>query len=374
MKNELSLIEEQSIKAVRFAHRLLLTACFAAFIFSFSPTEMTVYRGAVGELNALLGADLRKLQLQGALKNDRFNQAYSHVQSLLSNYGLSLFTGGQSNNIFAIQPDPPRMDWVSLDEINQFITQLSQISVSITSVEGDFERDILDFLDRNKNQYTSWDKTISISTHEDSFSITFGRHSTGSKLSHRVSKEDFDIPFNFLSEIKRFPELRCLIAEVHGNYFFMPNLKQVWDQVRSENPIQARAILARKDVPNEKRLVVLGLSIPHQLISWLIPGIIFALSIFLLVHILHLQLLTAHNTSILKYPWIGVMPGKLAASISAVTVLLIPIIALMGIVRMTWNELAFFRKVLIFLMSSGTAFSLIFSFKKLRDIKILITQ
>ena len=71
--NELTLIEEQSIKATRFAHRLLLTVCLAAFVFSFSPLEESIYRKAVNEINSLLSLNLSTLQLNVAKNNNEIS-------------------------------------------------------------------------------------------------------------------------------------------------------------------------------------------------------------------------------------------------------------------------------------------------------------
>jgi hypothetical protein len=139
-----------------------------------------------------------------------------------------------------------------------------------------------------------------------------------------------------LDEISKANEYNTLLLKRNADNLFLPYTKQVWDQVRSELPLEARNILARKDLPLEKRLEVFGASIPQKLISKIMPGLLFAMSIYFLVHIRYLIRQQKCN-HIRNYPWVITMSGFLSTAVSVTTVLLLPVIALIGTIIATWT-------------------------------------
>ena len=347
--NELSLIDEQSIKASRFAHGLLLTVCLAAFVFSFSPSEESIYKKAVIELNALLSLNLSKLQVNGAKNNKEIYDYLNKINLVLKDFGFTFLADGSNGSIFEVVPIPPyNLDGLTLDEIYNYINKTKELSVTIVklnSIEDNIRKDFSE----NMQRYSKWSKSVGMNISKDGISLLFGNTSTGFKLIKPISNEQkikYKISFDALSEISKDPELRPLITRYDDTFILMDSLRRIWDQVRSENPIQARAILARKDMPQDRRLEVFGLSIPQNLISWLIPVLVFAFGINLLIHVVHLNSLANQNSSILKYPWVGIMPGNLAKCVSAVTIIVFPILSLISIGKFLLIQQSLYVKII----------------------------
>lgn len=379
MQRELSLIEEQALKSARFSHRLLLTVCFAGLIFGFSPQERSVYKNAVKELNTLLSLDVRELILNAALENNKFNQSYLKVKSILSDYGLSLLMSQSSDTILLIKPDPLNIPDETLDNINEYLTRLSELSLTVTKFDKEFEEDLRNLLNKGQADYPTGGKTVVLFVHSDILAVLYCKevYFTGCSVSrdiryslrHSPAKENITVPFDVLSVISESPELRHLVTEIKGDYLFLPSLKRVWDQIRSEVPIQARAILARKDIPQEKRLKVFGLSIPQYLVSWTIPLLIFALSIYFLIHTTHLSVILNNNPDIRKYPWVVIMPGRLAAVLSTTTLCVLPILTLISIAHATWSGQTILLRILSIALFVGTVITLMVAIAKISAIK-----
>lgn len=158
-------------------------------------------------------------------------------------------------------------------------------------IDGEFEKELKDFL--SKNYDPQWGKSVRLTIsqeHRDPFyNLVFGNLSIGAKLTHKLKTERITIPFDMMRSIMDSENNQSLFANIDENYIFIPNLKQVWEQIRTETPINARAILDRKDIPQEKRIAILGLSLPEHLLSLIMPGLIFAFSLYFLVFILHLN-------------------------------------------------------------------------------------
>ena len=372
--NELTLIEEQSIKSTRFAHGLLLTVCLAAFVFSFSPLEESIYRKAVNEINALLSLNLSTLQLNGAKKNKEISDYYNKINLVLKDYGFTFEADGSASSILALLSEPPYpLQNTTLDEIYDYINNTKEVSVSIVkfnSLEDNIRKDFSE----NMQRYSQWSKSVKMNISNDGISLTFGNTSTGFKLKEPIRDEQrikYKIPFDALLEISKDPKLSPLVTKYDETFILMDSLRRIWDQVRSENPIQARAILARKDLPQDRRLEVFGLSIPQNLISWVIPVLVFAFGINLLTHILHLNSLAIQNSAILRYPWIGIMPGNLAKYVSAVTIVVFPILSLISIGKLLFHQQSLYIQVIASVFGIASILCLIFVYVKIEKIKTL---
>lgn len=378
---ELTMIEEQSIKAARLAYWVLITACLTALLFAFSPEETDVYKEAGKELNTLLFNDLDlfvgNLQCEIALKDDRYKKNFLHVDQILSDYGLSLSPLGKHWGVLSIEPQPLGLSsgpGLTLDQIDEYFSRFSELSITITKIDKEFEQELRNFLNTRKDLYGEGRETVSIYTTETNFMVTFHRNSgggtsTGDKLRNPPKKEHFTLPLNILLKISEIPELSRLVRQLNEHYIFLPNLKQVWDQIRSETPDQARTILARKDIQPEKRLVVFGFSIAQDLVSWTIPGLIFVLSFYFLIHIQHLNLVVNSNPAFRYYPWVGIMPGCNAAIVFMTSLLILPILALFGIVKATWGDLPTYLRILAILLSVGSLITIIVAMKNTIVIK-----
>ena len=372
------MIEEQSIKAARLAYRVLITACLTALVFAFSPEETNVYKEAGKELNTLLSNDLDlfvgNLECEIALKDDRYKKNFLHVDQILSDYGLSLSPLGKRWGVLTIEPQPLGFKGSTLDEIDEYLSRFSELSITITKIDKEFEQELRNFLNTRKDLYGEGRETVSIYTTETNFMVRFHRNSggstsTGDKLRNPPKKEHFTLPLNILLKISEIPELSLLVRQLNEHYIFLPNLKQVWDQIRSETPDQARTILARKDIQPEKRLDVFGFSIPQDLVSWTIPGLIFVLSFYFLIHIQHLNLVVNSNPAFRFYPWVGIMPGCNAAIVFMMSLLILPILALFFIVKATWGDLPTYLRILAILLSVGSLITIIVAMKNTIVIK-----
>ena len=159
------------------------------------------------------------------------------------------------------------------------------------------------------------------------------------------------VDFDALEIIEqRHPEAE-LVTRLGETQVFLPATKAVWNQVRSETPVQARAILARQGPGQERRLEVLGLSVPQTLVSWSFPILVLAIGLHLLAHVLHLHRLLASDRSIREYPWMAIMPDLLPRFLTAMVLLVIPTVALAGTVIASWEEYGSLVRVVLLAIS-----------------------
>ena len=371
--SELTLIEEQSIKATRFAHGILLTVCLAAFVFSFSPIEDSVYSKAVNEINTILSLNLSTLQVNAAKNNKEISDYYDQINLILKDYGFSFNADGSKKSILEVLPRPPYLEDFTLEQIYNYLNNTRELSVSIVEIKV-LEADLRKDFSINMKRYSQWSKSVNMRISKDGINLEFGNTRTGIKLKDPIKDENiikYKIPFNVLSEINKYPELRSLVTKYDETFILMDNLRRVWDQIRSEIPIQARAILARKDMPQDRRLEVFGLSIPQNLISWLIPVLVFAFGINLLTHILHLNSLALQNETILSYPWIGIMPGNLAKYVSAVTIVVFPFLSLLCIGKLLLRKQSFYIQAISVIFGFLSLICLIFVYVKTVKLKAI---
>lgn len=354
------MIDEEWVKAARSASRLIVLFSCIAIVLAFSPEEKNTYKEAVKEINVLLALDVRPLLMKGAQKNKTVRDNFFRAKSISSQYGLAFSIAGESGEIIYIEPKPIDLIHSSLEAIDNYFSHLDKLSVTLLEIDEEFEKELKDFL--GKNYDSKWGKNIRLTINQDYpkpyYNLLFGNLSTGAALTHKLRKETLTIPFDMIRSLREIDKDRTLFSNIDGAYVFVPNLRQVWEQVRTETPINARAILARKDIPQEKRLAVLGLSLPERLISWTMPGLIFALSIYFLVYVLHLSRLAKINPDIRNHPWVGIMPGCLAPIVSGVMHFFLPITALLSISTTTWSGHTSTLRILLIGFAAGTVLAL----------------
>ena len=382
-ERELSLIEEQTVRSARFAHQLLLTACLASIVFVFSPTENNVYQSAVREMNVLLSVDLERLFFPEAMKDESFSGQHKKLSQILADYGISLADNTHDNNaVLQIEPQRPSFAGMSLEEASAYATNLSQLKLRITVIDENLEIAIRGFIEENRSQVEKWGSAAYVGTFNDNLSFGFfnpqnrqaGVAGTGAKLRSPTKVENKEIPINILARIYQNPETSAIVSRINGDYLFLPKTREIWDQVRTENPIQARAILARKDAPQEKKLEVFGLSIPQRLIFWTIPAVIFALAINLFLHANNLYGNAKANPKIVRYPWTMLMPGTLAKVALISTAVILPIITSAGAIITTWTSQTTALRIIAIVLCIGTVVALIKSGLRIHNTRNIMVQ
>lgn len=325
----LSIIEEQSIKAARFAHRLLLTICLTALLFTITPVEIPVYDKVEEELNALLRLDFNEIQLKAALRTNIVKKHISDIDIICRKYGYNYIPDGR-NNFFSINPRYGVIHNITLDEIFERLNRTIELNISVVKINDHLAHGIEAFLKKyNRAQNPDLGRIVSIYHNSDKkLAFDFNGKILYSSATYRITDKDKDQicrPFNFVVEIFDDDDYRQLLKLRMGPKATMPNLNKVWNQIRFENPRDALEIIARKDVPEKaKEIHFLGFSIPQKLLSLALPFLILAFSWNLFVHVRYLLLLACNNANILKYPWIALMPGFEATIGTIVSVLLIP--------------------------------------------------
>jgi hypothetical protein len=265
------------------------------------------------------------------------------------------------------------MEYDSLEDIYMSITETYELSVERAEVDKHFERDLREFLEKSRSKHIRWGKTVSIHANKDSFSAYFYRSknsstSTGGKFKQEVKIKENKLTFNACKALMNHSEWNTLAANINGDCLFLPKLRNVWNQVRDDSPRTARAILSRKDFVQEKQIHVLGITIPQRLISWTMPLLICALSIYFLVHILNLENIAKRNPSICQYPWEVMMPGLLATVVS-LTTLAFPVIAYIIIVYATWTGQSTFGQIIFIILFVITTIAIGSTIKKIVIIK-----
>ena len=354
------MVEEQSVKAARSASRLLVLFSCIALVLAFSPEEKNIYKEAVKEINTLLSLDVRPLLVKGAQKNRRVRDNLMRAKSIASQRGLSFLVHGGSGEIIYIEPEPIDLASTSLESIDNFLSNVNKLTVTLVEIDAEFETELKDFL--AKNYDSKWGRNVRLTINQNHskpfYNLVFGNLSTGAALPHSLKEDKITVPFDMMRSLRDLDKDRHLFANRGENYVFVPNLKQVWEQIRTETPINARAILARKDIPQERRIAVLGLSLPERLISWTMPGLIFALSIYLLVYVLHLSHLSKTTPGIKDYPWVGIISGHLASIVSAVMHFILPVTAFLSVSYTSWKGHAGVIHSLLIAFAVGTILAL----------------
>lgn len=354
------MVEEESVKAVRSASRLLVLFSCIALVLAFSPEEKNTYKEAVGEINALLALDVQPLLIKGAQENKRVRDNLMRAKSIAAQQGLSFSATGKPGEIICIEPQPIDLPLLEMVSIDSFLLNFNKLTVTLVEIDVEFESELKDFLAKNYNP--KWGKNVRLLINQDHpkpfYNLVFGNLSTGAALTHSLAKDTITLPFDMMRSLRDYDKDHLLFAKIDGDYVFVPNLKHVWEQIRTETPINARTILARKDITQERRIAVLGLSLPERLISWTMPGLIFALSVYFLVYVLHLSHLSKTTPSIKDYPWVGVIPGYLSSIVSGVMYFLLPVTAFFSVSYASWSGHTYVIHSLLIAFAMGTILAL----------------
>ena len=327
-------IEEQSVLATRFFSRMLITACIAILL-AFSLEERNVYQNAVAELTSLLNLNVSSAFTKAVRAVDRnVNDHFSHIESIFSDYDLSLTdVSSDSSALIWIRPWPDVRGY-TLERIKSYFTDTSQLSVTVRNIDSKFEQSLRAVLEETPEHV----KTVKVAVRSSEVIISSSGYEQRIQLDKLPTEEKFDVRVDLLLAIGDESSSQLLATDLSHNQLFLPNLTKVWDQIRLETPRQARTILARKDSPSEKRLEVFGLSIPQSQIAWAVPTLLFVISIYLLVHVQKLNSIVKGNPDVRNYPWVGMMPGMFSETLSVVGLIILPVIALIQTMRVTWGS------------------------------------
>lgn len=179
-------------------------------------------------------------------------------------------------------------------------------------------------------------------------------------------KEAISIPINFPSVIHSIPKISSLVEKTDNEYILFPNLKKVWYQINNEKLENARTILARKDIPDDNKIVLFGVSFSEKLVSWLIPSLMFAFSLYFYIHISNLSALIYKKTYILHYPWVLFIRGLLPFIVILITILILPFFSLFLTVRISWSDLTALLRMLSVSICILSLLFLSLSFNKIR--------
>jgi hypothetical protein len=324
---------EDSVKAARSASRLLVLCCCIAIVLAFSPEEQNINKAAINEINSLLNTDVGSLLLEGAQENKEVLNTIAKGRAIASRQGLRFSVSGESGEIVYVEPRPIAYNSSSLEDIERFFLNLNKLTVTYLQIDPEFEKELREFL--TENYKAKWGRDVQLTVNqnlqEPFFNLNFGNLSTRAKLSHKLKVNTVTLSFDMMRSLRNSDKHHRLFAGTGEESVFLPGLRQVWEQVRTENPINARSILARKDIPQERRVAAFGLSVPEQLVTWAMPGLILAFSIHLLVYVLHLHRLSKMTHKLINYPWVGVLPGYLASVVSVALHFVLPVGAILSV-------------------------------------------
>ncbi|MBU2877062.1 hypothetical protein [Aliiglaciecola lipolytica] len=385
MDRENSPTEEQSVIGARFSLRLLITVSAAALLFVLSPEKDNVYSSAVEELNLLMSLDLPELLSEtrdDALDNDPSTSQYlTHIESTLERHGLFMDKEEIGEYFLEVRDDAaPIIDEMLIEDINGYVVSKNAINVKKVKIDEVFEQGLalgaadgsptinkrgettplkrqdgaplkierFYIFDYNQpSNFIIGTQNGKLSRHGtptskfELFEFYFSDGEIPSKVQVSGEKQiEFErdtVSIDLIKQIQNKPEYNVLVRQNGQDLLFLPKLKEVWNQIRTEYPTQARTILARKADLKERVLQVFGLSIPQVLISWAIPSITFTVSLYLYAHIQFLQSVIARNPKVSESPWIVLMPGRIPFAITTVVVLIIPGLSVISTVVNTWG-------------------------------------
>lgn len=343
---QVSPLEEQSLNTCRTALKVFIGVYVAAFFFLISLQDARVRDLALQELDTLATLNINEIVWNAALsdaKARRFleNGGLVMLRKAMTEKGIVLNTDADKYgpaNFLTIDPKMIDVQNTSIEKIYSYVSNVKRISVSVVPLTQDAVELITKNLGHGNNDVTA---QVSVVMHANGYGFQLAIRDSNSmrmfgtteiNIPGKPETQSAEIQFDLLKHLGQDSKMKILVNEGE----FIPNSRasSIWNKIRTEMPVEARTVVAREPPPKENSLEFLGVSIPHQFFSWVIPFVALTVNVFLLIHLQHFLPLMRRNSAIRLFPWFVVMKGVLPSIASSFAIVILPVITLaMTIVR-----------------------------------------
>jgi hypothetical protein len=321
---------EESLKAARLIHHLIVITTAAMFVFAVSSEKPPdIYGKALTELRALR-TTVVELPSLNALPLSQHYQASGVLTALRDEL--------ESPSLMVRMPQDRSADLAG-DVEHQKLTTLYEFLLEMPpSQKVDlWDVDVPDL--RNKLRQAASDRTLLGSVYEANF---FGDNgdpekpqvvlATRTPSSSGFSKVDIRVVGRRLVESSAARQIaiaRGLIVSEHGTVVALSSLRPVWGIVSSLNLGEAEQALERRDKEvrrsDEEYLSVLGLTIRTSVAVILAPVLLMALLLYLYAHIQHIATLASGQLQqVQSFPWIALFTSRLGRALSVLSLVVLP--------------------------------------------------
>jgi len=107
-----------------------------------------------------------------------------------------------------------------------------------------------------------------------------------------------------------------------------PHSKVFWHQINQDSPDQATVFLQGELAASTRgTLSFFGISVERSLAVLAGPIVTFCVLLFLVLHLRHFRSLNLDPSEIRKYPWVGLFRGWFAATVTNISILVLPALA-----------------------------------------------
>jgi len=353
---------EETLKAIRMQHQLLMLLCIAVTLFALIPDQTIAYRHAIWEIHKLRSLGLRSYALAASKSSaDEDKILATELRSRLHLPGepafyrvlycdwpgdkasvndyLAFLNTEQSVAFFSVGPD----DVVKLYTIamRRYIKDYGNKPRQLTYVRF--------YLDPHASpQLQLDDKNLVTLLLNPGLKVNDPRLTLNEKIDASDSSYemhvDFDFPVNKHDEIAiAYEEITSLSTTTtipfHPNKWLevandgkplsLIGLRSLANQVGTLTLADAsQAIQAKIDAGN-REITFGGVSVDSRLLSWVAPLATWLLLLYLLLHLSHLRAISSTDKTMLgSFPWVGLFPSLGARLFAASSLAIFPSIAI----------------------------------------------
>jgi hypothetical protein len=379
----------ESIKNARSACFALLAVSAALLAFSLS-VDLPDYEGAIAEISALASIEEsgrseysnRMIGTLVAKYGETATKASGIVLDVLRQLGVDASNRSPSSSI-----DPTGALWhnieeeTTLSEWSSFLSNTdSDIGVFVPDLQvlkSEFQRSFLSAFQRQYNYelasirvdrvtfshntntgYVSGRDTIEALQKQDSVSgivlMRIEPKKEGIKAARLSPWLHVPVPghieilprFSFKGYIlHHFERLghKKLVQSLLGRGEPFPKMRQFWPEIADLSPEAALKHLTSlaKSTESQSQIEVWGLSIPSRIVTVTAPLLVVLSMLYVFSHIGHLRRHKhAFSKEISSYGWIVLFPDPLSRSISALSIVALPAVALIVLLYQTWQTLS----------------------------------
>ena len=227
MSELLNIFEENSIKSSRFAYRFMLLLCLTSIALTVSPRSLNMYDEAIREINTIDLIDIRSIQKEIVLKEEKINSVYNEYITFFSEHNLQLDISGASQGVIIIEPQPINVKNRPMDEIDNYFNT-KELWVHYIPFDSLKNRLLSYFNDRSEHVKALIEKHgPNVNLSSDGSGLKLNYRSVADVIGPPGLKESIPIPINYPSIIHSIPEVRSLVEKTDNEYVLFPNLKKV---------------------------------------------------------------------------------------------------------------------------------------------------
>lgn len=356
------------LNAIKTCHVALATASATILLFVFTPNDVAAFQSAQREAQLLATVDYNAYAAWGIhLAEPAQKGAKRDIQQSFSNVSHNRWLGFSNTPFEWVPPFVPLPQHrATLQSLFDFFTQPSGIGLAMPSQINDtptdgawyvvasevFKTGVCTNLDRRYRRACRdvpppiYINDIEFLGPDMSFAPTpFYSHAPeknakmtvildGGPISGWYTRANVTLVAISLVKVKPLTWLHAqprlgtaLVGVSKGQDVFLPNLRNIWNDVFSLTPDEAVTSLQEKIEASRKAITLFGLSVDQRAV--LLVGPLAVLAAALYMFLLLQSLLKDLNTAapLQPYPWIGLLQGRVSIAASCISILILPVTA-----------------------------------------------